>query len=522
VGQQAVLDTSETYVSSVIPESRTWNSGTGNWSDVGAWSGKTYTGANENGNVNFTNSGASTVTLDASQPVGQITFATPANTTIEASSGAVLTANTGITTTALATGTYSINGAYAFGAYNVFEINAGTVQLNGVVSGNYGMQKSGAGILELNNDNTFTGSVGIDGGTLRLNGNNAYTGATTVLFGTLIVGADAGSSGALGNATSTITVGADGDTFAVVGGGPAALLIDGDHTISRNIALASGTFQKTLGAINTTRGAEFSGTINIGASNNVKLNAASASDNVNFSGQIVGGNSALNVAINGLGAVVYSGVDKTYNSNTTVSSGKLLIESGTAYTGNGNISVTGGTLKVDGQVAGSGILSLFQATLSGSGSIERDTITNGSVSTISAGSEALTFSNLNAAAGARFVLDLTTLSTPLTVSNLLTGSTAAGGLEFTFYNTGEVYAGVEYTLISFNAASGLSASDFALMSGPDWVLDTSYGINGWNIENGLVQVKFSAVPEPSTVVQMVAGALLLVFVQRRFRRAKAA
>ncbi|MEO6054525.1 MAG: autotransporter-associated beta strand repeat-containing protein [Chthoniobacterales bacterium] len=514
--QQAVLDTYVNYTA-VIPESRTWASaGGGNWSDAGAWDGQSYTAANANGNIKFINAAPATITLDSAQIVGQITFNTAADTTLNSTGGAVLSANTGIVTTGSATGTYTFNSNYAFGAYNVFDLAAGKVVMNGVVSGNYGMLKNGDGELVLNNDNSFQGAVAVQGGTLRLNGSNSYAGSTTVLMGELIVG----NNGALGVATSNITLGADSDIFVTVGGGPSAIFIDGDHTIGRNISLANGTFQKTLGAMNTTVGAVFSGNVDLGSSDNVKLTATAASDIVNFSGAITGG-SGLNVAVNGAGTVIFSGANKSYSSNTSVSNGKLWIQAGTAYTGNGNVTVNGGKLQVDGSIDGTGTVSLFQATVSGAGSINRNVITNGSTSVIESGMDALTITSLNAANGARFEFDLAALSAPLAISNLFTGSTAAGGLQVDFLNTSGTEADTVYTLISFGSMIGLSASDFAMLNGPDWALDTSYGIGGWNIHDGLVQVKFTAVPEPSTVAELLAGFLLLAFLGRRKLRARA-
>ena len=91
-----------------------------------------------------------------------------------------------------ATGTYTINSDIEFGALNIFEINAGHVIVNGVLSGTQGLVKSGTGALTLANDNTFTKFLALQDGLLRIEGSNAYTGNTTVNNGSLIVAADAG------------------------------------------------------------------------------------------------------------------------------------------------------------------------------------------------------------------------------------------------------------------------------------------------------------------------------------------
>ncbi|MEI9894056.1 MAG: autotransporter-associated beta strand repeat-containing protein [Chthoniobacter sp.] len=160
--QQATLDTAASYAP-IVPEARSWNAGgTGLWSDGSKW--KEGSSSNENGNVNFINPAAATVTLDAGHTVGQITFNTAAATTIRSPGNFTLTANTGITTTALATGTYTIGANYQLGAYNLFEIDAGTVVLDGLVSGSYGLEKNGNGTLIMTKDNTFTGQVSVNAG----------------------------------------------------------------------------------------------------------------------------------------------------------------------------------------------------------------------------------------------------------------------------------------------------------------------------------------------------------------------
>ncbi len=105
------------------------------WSGAMGTTWKEGTSSVENGNVFFNASAAANITLDASHTVGQMVFESPNNVTIGSSNGAILTANTGINTTATATGTYTVNSNYAFGDYNVFDIQAGTVKLNGIVSG---------------------------------------------------------------------------------------------------------------------------------------------------------------------------------------------------------------------------------------------------------------------------------------------------------------------------------------------------------------------------------------------------
>lgn len=364
-----------------MPVSSTWVGTSGEWSDSANWQGQAGGTPMENGNLKFKNAAAASVDIDdGSHMAGEIIFDNAADVTL---SGHKLTANTGITTrNGGADAVYTFDADYELGALNFFEVNTGSVVMNGGISGDYGLVKLGAGTLEFNGDNTFTGFLAVQDGTLRLNGANAYTGSTTVVNGRVIVANEA----VFGHGTSALAIGGDADLYAFTTGAQdwlAELLIDGDIRISRNITLGAGELGKHLGAFNTVNGAEFSGNISFsgllanpdapgGASavGNTHLTAEAATDRLIFSGQMTGGSSAKTVTVDGLGTVVYSGVDKTYNTSTHVASGTLLIESG--LTGAGNVVVNPqGVLHVNGVLAGSGSLVLNAATLTGSGTVSR-------------------------------------------------------------------------------------------------------------------------------------------------------
>lgn len=380
--QQALLDTSATY-QPVVPASRTWT-GTGaqNWNVGSNWlQGSTSV---ENGNVRFQNAEVATIHLNTNRTVAEMVFQTASDVTVNGAS--ILTANTGITTTEGAVGTYAINANYRMGAFNIMDIVAGELQLNGVVSGDYGMIKTGSGTLVLGNNNSFGasgGGLGVQGGTVRLGGTNSYRGGSTVLWGKLEVAANAfsGMAGALGNATSAVLVGANSDTFAEIGVlEPAQLVIVGDHSIGRNVNIEMGSFDKRLGARDTTSGAVFSGNMSLlgtgAAATNLSLFAQRAEDTVRFSGNITGGALSRTITINAnsqQGTVIFSGSNKTYANSTVVVGGTLVVASGTAVTGNGNWSVaSGAALQVDGSIGGAGtFMFAANATLTGSGSLEK-------------------------------------------------------------------------------------------------------------------------------------------------------
>lgn len=532
--QQALLDTAPTY-KAVVPSSGKWIGGSGNWSDTTKWALNANNGnflPQENANATFSNSTNAVITLDGNHAVGQLTFDTPANTTINATNGFTLTSNTGISTTAQSTGTYSVNAPFALNALNIFHINAGTVAMNGVLSGNYGLAKDGNGTLVLGANNTFTGDLDLQGGTLQINGTNAYTGATNVVFGTLIVGSDAGATGALGNSTSTIVLGADSDIYEFAGGANSVILINGNHTISRPISFTNGTFQQTLGGQNTGAGAFYSGAISLTTAANVEFLASAATDKVTFSGGMSGGVSGGTAKIDGLGTVSFAGNGQTYNyaNATNVSAGTLRVESGATLSGGGIVIVSaGGKLVVNGSLSGVGGLTLSSGTLGGTGTIA-PTFTLGSGAALAPGdggvgvihtagetwagqgSLQLELSGAMGVAGTSWdlvqisgALSLTANSaTPFKLQlQTLNGVSGAGLLSG--FNPSQNY------LWTFATASGgitgFSSADFVIDT--DGFQNSFGGTFGVVMDGNNLEIKY-AVPEPSSMGLILGGSLLLL------------
>ena len=546
--QQATLDTASSYFSTV-PQYRTWNlSGTGAWSAGANWSQGSPSVAN--GNVLFAQSGSAGVTLDSSRVVGNIAFDTPGSVAITASPGATLTVNTGITTGSTSTGNYAINAGYILGAYNLFDIASGTVQLNGEVSGTYGFFKQGDGALVLSGSNSFGGGVGMEGGTLVMSGANNYNGGTSVLWGQLIVAGDAlnNTPGALGNDNSTIPLGADATLYAYQQVGPsAAITIDGNHTLARNILMADGAMQKILSAQDAPGGATFSGAINIGASTDVRLIATAATDRLAFTGGITGGANGAAVTINGQGAVTFSGTRPyDYTASTNILSGNFIVDKNAALTATGSVSVSpGASLEVDGTLAGSGTLAL-SGTLRGAGAVNRPfsigpgaTIApgdNGGTNTGTLATAAETWLPggtflwvVNDAIGAAGAADGWSL---LSVTGLLALDLTAG-TPFHIALQSDTPSGQPGAPAGFNPAQNYTWEIAAASGGitgfdpADIVVDAT-GFSGAPAGNFSVTasgddlyVNYTAVPEPSAPALLAIGCFTTVIIRRRIARRRA-
>lgn len=128
------------------------------------------------------------------------------------------------------------------------------------------------------------------------------------------------------------------------------------------------------------------------------------------------------------------------------------------------------------------------ALLRGQGWIDATLTTAGAAySSIDASGGALKLSHVDASQG-------TTLLYNLDSFNTLTGTSFTGGNLFFDFSGGE--AGTTYTLLDFSSANiDLDTITF----NPAYTLDLNFGAEGWLLQNGTLQVRFEAIPEPGTL-----------------------
>lgn len=531
--QQAALDTSDSQETG-IPTSRTWLGGNGSWSNSSLWtqytaSGQvTGTGPVANGNVRFDNTTSASVDLTADHTLGELIFTSEEDVTISSSNGSRLISNTGISTTVEATGEYTINADFELATLNLFDIEGGKVTMNGLVSGNYALVKSGEGELVLTNNNTFTQFLDLQGGKLRLEGTNAYTGRTQIRWGELTI-ATTNASAALGSHSQVLL----GASAAFEDPGDTALFLDGGQTFTKDIVLNTGNFRRIIGARNTgAGGATYSGNIVYSAtSTDVRLRAEGVNDILNFTGQIdTTATRSSAIIIDGQGKVVFSGAAKKYHQTTTIASGTLIVDTtimDDAFAGHVTVK-NGATLELTSNGAlkgtGGGFGPTYQdaflilesgSRLTGSGTVTRHTQAAAGSTIAATQGEKLTLSSLNVASGVNFEFSL---DNPSSVAMEMTGTltVGVGTLNFTFNIDGELQEGI-YSLLSFGSISGFTGdySIFQLTATPGLALDTSYGNNGWLIDGNTLKVAL-AVPEPTTAALLI-GAGLALFAGRRRR-----
>ncbi len=240
------------------------------------------------------------------------------------------------------------------------DTNGNAVTIDGVISGDGGLTKNGAGTLTSSAENSFTGPLTINGGTLEFSN---IGGSQTVVYGSTQININNGS------------------TLSVIGSGNLKIFENKNYTFGSS---GGGTIQ--LGTGNYDAGVNpaipFSITTTGGARNNIQ--GGGAANGFNLGGSLVtfdvapgsDANSDLTIAsvIANDGSVLKTGSGRLtfedtiisgipygniYNGTTTVSNGTLLV--------NGNQSTADGAVSVNGTSTLGGIGTVGGAVTVGAG-----------------------------------------------------------------------------------------------------------------------------------------------------------
>ncbi len=409
---------------------------TNNWTNTGSWSNGIL--PNSAGSIaNFIadfGSTASGINIGTDNiTVGQITMTDTATATagrfnIVSSAGGILTLDNGATVPVL---NYTTGGQF-----DNF--------INAVVGGTNGLQKTGAGVVQLRGyNNTYTGTTIITAGALRIDRNLSLGDAANgVQF----------AGGRLNLVSGTVNL--TNRAISVTAGNsstPSQLQTEGSSSleISGNFSSSAGTyFRKTdtgtlvfSGTANAVGRIEFNGgTANLsGTFSNTegvvitKLNANNANSIVNWSGTgtlASGSGAAFILNDGGTNATVatLNVTAGTLNVGDGVNSGRFVV----GGKGIGAANVMGGTLSVMTNKDVS-IGSFFQ--FGGNGGNGTLTISNGGLfQALGAGSFFVGYGQDAAAAGGAFggtgVLNLNTGGTLETGRNITTGTNATGTVNF--------------------------------------------------------------------------------------------
>jgi fibronectin-binding autotransporter adhesin len=314
-GVQGPLSFSGAMISNAPAASFDWTGSSGNWT-TGFGSAPTNGSA-----LTFSAAGGGAATNDlAALTVASVAFNSGAGSFTN--SGNAFTISNGITNNATTVQVFS--NAITLGAAQTFNAASGALTfagnitnggnlltltvasnatVSGMVSGDGGLTKLGAGTATISGANTFSGAVSVTAGALR-----------------------ATHSSALGTNTSGTTISSG-----------AALELSGGITISGEALSLSGTGISSGGALRNISGDNnYGGAITLGAATRINSDA----DTLTLSGGISG---AQNLTIGGAGnTTVSSGIGTSTGTLTKDGAGVLLLAGNNTFTG--AVAHNGGTL----------------------------------------------------------------------------------------------------------------------------------------------------------------------------------
>ena len=400
----------------------------------------------------------------------------------------------------------TVNATLASGVSTI-DTNGLGATWSGVLSGNGGLAKIGAGKLTLSGLNTYSGGTRLDAGTLAVGSNTALgTGTLTFASGTTLQAAANGLTLANTltlNGTDTIDTqanvmalsGSIGGTGGLAKIGTGTLKVSGANTYSGATTVTAGTLQ--AGAANTFSAASAftvgafldvhgfnqtigslagAGTVTNSGAGAATLTVGGNNTSTTFSGTLQNGASALGLAKTGTGTLTLSGVN-TYRGGTTVNGGTLAVSADNNLGDNsGSLAFGGGALQFL-----SGFISNRAVTLnSGGGTF--DTNGNGPLLTGSiSGPGGLTKVGI----GDLTLAGASTYSGP---TNVLLGTLAAGPTNvFSPASAFTVVAGGALNLNGFNQSIGsLSGDGLVGNAGPGPATLTTGGNNSSTTFSGVI------------------------------------
>ncbi len=319
-----------------------------------------------------------------------------------------------------------------------------TTRVNSAISGTGGLSKDGAGLLELNAANTFTGPVTLNGGSTLLSGGSALadTIAVTVANAAILdvnasetIGSLAGTGRVILRDGVTLTTGADNTSTTFSGTSPNGMAGTGSLT-----KVGTGTF--TLTGTNS-----YSGTTTISAGS-LQIGGGGTTGTPG-SGPVVNNSTLI---FNRSDTITFNNVLTGTGSVTKLGAGALILP--------GTIGHTGGTMASEGTLVVNGTLSApaaitaikGNATLGGSGTIVGPVAVteNGQVYPATTAIGTLRTGPLTFASGTTLRLDVQSSGSHDKVQ--VTGNVALGGATLALVVPSDPPMGSVFTLIEFTGS----------------------------------------------------------------------
>ena len=421
-------------------------------------------------------------------------------------------------------------GAVTLGNNVQLTANASTLTVGGTIGdggGGYRLTKSGAGTLLLGGSNTYTGGTTISNGTLKLgvinallsNGTITVAGGTYDLggFGAVTNGTVAISSGAISNGTllssSNLLATDSGTIFAKLAGnggliktGAGTLLLSGSNTYTGGTTISNGTLKLGVQNALLSNGAVAvaGGTYDLGGFAAVTNGTVTISSGAISNGTLL---SSSNLLATDSGTIF---------ANLAGNGGLIKTGAGTLSL-NGNSSqagatqVSNGVLRVNGVLSGTaGLTVASNATLGGTGSVRGVTIADGGRLAPGNSIGTLTVSNLTLNSGSLFNFELAATNASDKVIDLGTLTLTQMPFSNFAFTTNAGFGVGSYTLID---AALLNGSFNPVTNASFYGYLGTISLDGAN--HDLILNVALAIPEPSALLALGGGAILLVFLHRR-------
>ncbi|MFD0893870.1 autotransporter-associated beta strand repeat-containing protein [Luteolibacter ambystomatis] len=444
-----------------LAQTGTWSSSSGgSWGTAGNWTGGTIPNATGD-TANFGNvlGGSSMITLDGDRTVAALNLNSPLAYIFLAGSGGNLIFNNGTGTANLTdTSVPAVPGdvgqiiatGVTLASNTIATISSGeTLVISGAIDGTGSLTKAGAGMLDLQVPNTYSGGTIISGGgTLAVVGGGLGTGSLSFLGGTLRY-----TAGNTDDYSISRTVTFNGQAVFDTNGNDVAL----SQPVGNNGAggfVKAGTGTLSLPAANTYTGANVvnGGTLRIGSDLSLGQVPSAAGTNLTLAaGTTLITDGAFTLAANrgivlsggivtldtGANAITIAGATSGSGLFHKAGSGNLTL-TGTS-TANGGVTIDGGTVFIGGTVN----LPTGAITLNGTGGISTGSAAANFGTVIANGTHTI------AKTGSSNILGLGTVtgSGAITLSNAwvtdltgtltgFSGTITASGVGFRFNGTG--------------------------------------------------------------------------------------
>ncbi len=324
------------------------------------------------------------------------------------------------------------------------QVAGGVIDLSGIVAGAYSITKTGAGGLELDGANTFSGGMSVNAGTVSITNNTALgTGPATVASGAEL---DVSNNISFLNPLSLAGAGA--------GGGGALVVQGGSDTASGTITLAANTTIETSAAGSI----DFSGLIQ-GAYGLTFVGSGqttfSGSSSNTFAGPLDINSGTLNIQMGG-NSVLGVAPSATINVGDGTDSATLAVNFANDMLSPTNTVVVNNNAQYH-QFAGTAT-TIGAMTLNGTGYVNL----GGSGSSLTASSLTMTGGSVQMLSGALFSTGVVTTNASSSTATITGGTFNLGSSGTTF----SVAAGTTSSGVDLNITSVIAGTTALTMSGP--------------------------------------------------------